>query len=305
MERDDTAAAGTAGRAEAALAALREEVAARAAGLSVGEGAGGDLVDLGRLRRRREALEALRSLLKQVQDTAAEISRLGGAAEAAHRAELAAVRAQFEAAEPAGAGAGTAAVVAARARPPPPAAGLAPAPTPVPVTISAGVELRAMVLSPRLRGRKEVEDAVSPGELYFIPAWRQFATKVGGRLFHSNVGQLYWGAPKPGQTPARVRACGKPACRTAGRGAGGCAFYHDPEAFPGSSDVRNFLAEGWLYSPAAAPTARGSRHFGSLAELAEDLAEISKEDAALYVAQTAHNLICALILDRLVLLGAP
>lgn len=307
---------------EAAREHLRA-IAAIAAGLSSQpEPRAADAVDLRRIQEGAAKLAGLRSIHAELRELLAAVSKLGGDAEAAHRANVKAaeriledIRAT-EAGGGAGAGAGEAGAESggglggagwrlpgreAAPRAPPKAPRL-----PAPVTVCGGLSLNAIVLPPELSSLAAVEAAVETGGLFYVPAWRHFALKLDGLLLHGNVGDIYWGPPKKGATPSRVKDCSRKACADQGGAADGCSFYHDPAGFVSSTDVRSFIADTWGYSPGSEPLPRSRRHFGARERLVEDLAEIGRDEAELFVAQAMHDVLCALILWRNVLRpGAP
>jgi hypothetical protein len=67
--------------------------------------------------------------------------------------------------------------------------------------------------------------------------------------------------------------------------------------------VRNYIADSWVYAPVTTRySARyGSRRIGSRDSLRGDLQEISASDARRHVAQTAHDILCSIILAKYVL----
>lgn len=112
-------------------------------------------------------------------------------------------------------------------------------------------------------------------------------------------GRLAWqtDAPtwfKPGQQlkPERVKGCNRVACDMQT-----CRFYHDPALHPGSRDVRNYMAESFAYTPFVDGNI-WARRFGSNENLDADLRLIGAGDARLFRDQVAHDILCALILDK-------
>lgn len=163
---------------------------------------------------------------------------------------------------------------------------------PVLVDAAGGVSLPAIVLDGALRDPAAVLAAMTEPDLYYVPAWGHFAVRVGGVLFHGNIGKIFSPKNQRANSPVRVRECRYgAACRNL---RGRCLFYHDPAA-SGVPEVRNFTAGSWTYMPASfgeAPVA--ARRVGSGASLAEDLAALSPPDARLFLDQTSHDLLVAL-----------
>lgn len=172
--------------------------------------------------------------------------------------------------------------------------------TPVrkPVKVSGEIYVDATVLPSALQGARDIYASISPGELYYIPHWNHFAVRVGPCVFHANIGRVYIGAPPrsagpvPRETPERVKECRRAKCQ----GGASCRYYHDPEEYPGSTDVRNFMSDSWLYSPAASPARYGTRRIGSAEYLEADLRVVGAEEARRFIGQTAHDILCSIIL---------
>jgi hypothetical protein len=165
------------------------------------------------------------------------------------------------------------------------------------VAVAPGLSLEAIVLPDTLAGRDEVYARVRLPELYFVPRWGHFAARVGGTVFHGNVGEVLLGDRG---RPARVKEC-----RRRGACPPGCAHYHDPARGGEKRDVRNFRAESWLYA-AAEKRGRvryGARHVGARSQLGADLLTVSAAGARRRLDQTAHDILCALLLAKYVLKG--
>ena len=170
------------------------------------------------------------------------------------------------------------------------------------------VSLDAVIIPDAIADPREILAAVTTPELYYIPRWDHFAVRCGAVVFHGNVGQVYpTYSGRSQRAPVRVKECRhRGACPSLARGdkkAAPCAYYHDPEECPGSKDVRNHIADSWVYAPVTTRySARyGSRRLGSRDALKSDLQEISAGDARRHVAQTAHDILCSIILAKYVL----
>lgn len=171
------------------------------------------------------------------------------------------------------------------------------------IILGEGISLGAIVVPGTLNTIQEVMCAITLPELYYIPQWDHFAIRVGPVVFHGNIGHIY---PSDGQIqrcPERVKECRNRGECPSLRGRGRCTYYHEPADMPKgvvSHDVRNFIAASWLYVPqASANNARyGSRRFGSRETIASDLQGISAAEARRFLAQTAHDIICSLILAK-------
>ncbi len=171
------------------------------------------------------------------------------------------------------------------------------------IALAPHISLDAAIIPKGLTSPRDILDAVSTPELHFIPQWDHFAVRVGAVVFHGNLGQVYPSGGQGGERcPERVKECRlRKDC--ARRVAGGCAYYHNPADVPGSRDVRNFMADSWVYVSAASRAGAhyGSRRFGSRGNLETDLRGISAGEARRHVDQTAHDILCAIILAKYVL----
>lgn len=128
-----------------------------------------------------------------------------------------------------------------------------------PVVVGAtGRRLPAVVLPDAVIAPADVAAAVKTSDLYYVPAWGHFAFRVGGRLFHGNVGEVKPAVAGGGSdvsnasdtgdsdnggsgTAYRTVDCRFPVCRQrAAESRRACAFYHDPALHPGSQEVRDY-----------------------------------------------------------------
>jgi hypothetical protein len=171
------------------------------------------------------------------------------------------------------------------------------------VKIVGDLAVQAVVLPNSLNERREVLAAISPGELFYVPSWNHFAVRIAGHVFHANIGRVYRGSPPRAAGPVvresleRVKACRRSSCG----GRESCRYYHNPEYYPESSDTRNYMADSWLYTPAASAARYGTRRVGSNEFIESDLQAISTDDAVRFIDQTSHDILCSLILHRYVI----
>ena len=257
------------------------------------------------------AITEMRQLHAELQKLMAVVAKNGAAAEVLHRSELKAAqeglnRAQIRTAQNTPAWV----KVAPDARAPAAAVPRPIAPRPEPgasqVKVVGDLTVEAVTLPESLKKRADIFAAIAPGGLYFVPHWNHFAARIGGCVFHANLGRIYRGirgAPRdtPRELPECVKECRNVVCK--GREAG-CRYYHDPELFADSTDVRNFMADSWYYTSATAPAHYGTRRIGSASEIEVDIRAISPEDARRFLHQTAHDVLCALILWQQVIVPA-
>lgn len=186
------------------------------------------------------------------------------------------------------------------------------------VPIIGDIGLEAVYVPRELTSCKDILAAVAPGEIHFIPQWTQFAVRVGGIVFHANVGHIYPIRRRlrvaiegrtdcsdgletyfPKTAPERIKPCRKGDQCSRRR----CTFFHDPETCPGSSDVRNFTSDSWTYYPSATPGRApfDGRRFGSIEFLESDLCAMTEQDVQRFLHQTAHDIVCSFILHNFVL----
>lgn len=179
----------------------------------------------------------------------------------------------------------------------------APGPSRCRIELAEQVSLDAVIVPDSLEGSREILAAVGTSELYYIPQWDHFAVRVGAVVFHGNIGQVYSGGSRSAQkTPKRVKECRHHSDCPSLRGGARCSYYHDP-AEGHSRDIRNFIADSWVYVSATSRHAAryGSRRIGSREALASDLQSITHVDARRFLAQTAHDILCSIILAKYVL----
>lgn len=128
------------------------------------------------------------------------------------------------------------------------------------------------------------------GGLYYVENAGHFAVRLCGQLLHGNIGNIYANA----RVPLKVKGC---KFSTSCSKQDNCDYYHDPAKFSGSKDVRNYVANSWLYS-SGDNLRPGGRHFGSLNNLDTDITFMRDEDVNKFRSQTMHDLLCSLLLGR-------
>ncbi len=275
------------------------------------------LVDLARFEARARQIDALRRLHSELEALTATVGRSEAAASACHRGEVEAMQGYLASAgspwersrRPPSPRIPAPAIEAPHPAPPPPLGGPGDdgAPPRGRIAITPRVSLDAVVIPEELEDPREIFGMVTTPELYYSPRWGHFAVRVGAVVLHGNLGEVY--PPQRGRgrdCRARVRECRHGgACPGVGRGGekGFCGYYHDPAEVAGSRDVRNFEASDWLPPCAAFQAAFASKgkRLGSRTTLEEDLLVATPRDARRQLAQTAHDLLCAVILAKYVL----
>lgn len=152
------------------------------------------------------------------------------------------------------------------------------------VQITENISLPAICV----RAFSEVKD---DGRLYYVESANHFAMYILKHLFHGNIGTIYTNE----KMPSKIKNCqfhykeyNKEKTR--------CNYYHDPQQVAGSNDVRNFVANSWLYNRAQTNEYTRQRVFGSLPNLEEDLKNITPDDIARQRDALFHDLLCLLVL---------
>lgn len=158
------------------------------------------------------------------------------------------------------------------------------------VEVSEGVAVPAVLLPPGCATVDAIRAAITTPELHYVPGWRQFAVRIGQHVIRGGLGRIY---PPGVNWPVCVRECRPALCRGPA-----CTYYHDPKTAAGGgapAGARNFTAAGFMYVPAAAPVHRqyGGRRVGDRDSLLNDLRCLTAADARLFVAQVAHDVVCA------------
>jgi len=140
----------------------------------------------------------------------------------------------------------------------------------------------------------EFDHVEQNGNLYYVESANHFAIKLGGRVFHGNVGIIYTDE----KNPEKIKDC---KFFTSCTRRSNCDYYHNPTKFSGSKDCRNFVASAWLYSP---PTSHyknrtRSRRFGSRDTMDADIFNLQPEEIDRFYDQMMHDLLCAMILSKM------
>lgn len=135
------------------------------------------------------------------------------------------------------------------------------------------------------------------GVLYYIPRIKRFAIKLAGFVLQGNIGTVYVSEP----LPQKIRDCEmRPTC-----GISTCCYYHNPLRYPGSTDIRNFAATSWLYHQGTQVSGnKRMRKLASRPSLDNDILTITSADLAFYNEQMMHDLLCNIIMNYYVRVGA-
>lgn len=154
------------------------------------------------------------------------------------------------------------------------------------VKISGDICVDAIILPMTLKTVPEIFKAINSNNLYFIPQWNHFAVRIGDCVLHANIGNIYTNGNT--ETLKRIKECKRTNCT-------GCSYYHDPELFIGSTDVRNFMDTSWHYT-SIIPSCYGIRRIGSINHIETDIHMLNLSDARKFIHQTSHDIICSIIL---------
>jgi hypothetical protein len=161
-----------------------------------------------------------------------------------------------------------------------------------------------------------------------LPSACRFILRFAGILLCGNIGIVY----NYESSPQKIHDCElHQECNIST-----CHYYHDPLHYPGSMDIRNFVAASWIYAPGAAPsarlpdapstdddprfiatiskdysirqrgtrtrtfTSRGAkkvRKFSSRDHLDSDILTVSSSDLAFYNEQLMHDILCGILMN--------
>ena len=286
--------------------------------------AGPHIVDFDQFEARTDRISTMRLLHAQLQKLTAAVAQYGQAADLLHQEEITSMQKYINQTphtaegvlEPPQANGTRAGVpwkdeaMTARifgrggSRPPPePARSAPPRPNPPErrmVMLGEGVSLDARIVPETIKDPRDILAAVSTPELYYIPRWDHFAVRCGAVVFHGNVGRIY---PPAGRLSIEnVKECRhRSRCPSlAGPKAAACSYYHSPGECPGSRDVRNFIADSWVYDHGNGAR-YGSRQIGDRESLCGDLQRISETDSRRHLAQTTQDILISIILEKYVL----
>lgn len=134
-------------------------------------------------------------------------------------------------------------------------------------------------------------DVLPDGQLYYLRG--HFAFNIAGNVFHGNIGKIY----TDNREPVKIKVCKfKNQCRKNKS----CDFYHDPEVFAGSTDVRNYIASSFIYTPQNSThyNKMRSRRIGDRDSLVEDLENLTVDSKGRFIDQTVHDFICSLLIRK-------
>jgi hypothetical protein len=129
------------------------------------------------------------------------------------------------------------------------------------------------------------------GELYYVESCKHFAIKIFDILLHGNIGKIY----NKFDSSKKIKPCrfGKLCPKLAT-----CGFYHDPTIMSGSTDIRNFIADNFMYTPPFNNNKPRLRKFGSVDNLDTDIILLNEENIDEFSDQTMHELLCVLLLKK-------
>jgi hypothetical protein len=130
------------------------------------------------------------------------------------------------------------------------------------------------------------------GDIYYITKNKHFAIKIAGVLYHGNIGKIF----SSDKNPEKIKDCrfGITCVKY-----DSCMYYHDPLQYPVSSDIRNFVAQSWVYSDPSNRNNPMMRKFGALQNLETDAMGVQVNDLSRYDDQIMHDLLCSALLHNL------
>lgn len=135
-------------------------------------------------------------------------------------------------------------------------------------------------------GVQSFRDVPNDGKLYFTQG--HFAIRICGHLFHGGIGKIYLNEP----TPVKIKECRtQGACPRMNQ----CRYYHDPAKYPGSTDVRNFIARSWVYTPPKDRSTKYGRTIGAGQSLETDIIGVTNEELSRMKDQIIHDLLVYMV----------
>ncbi len=138
-------------------------------------------------------------------------------------------------------------------------------------------------------------DVLKDGKLYYISKNNHFAMYISEILFHGNIGIIY----NNERSPLRIKNCqyhNKDWTKVTH-----CTYYHDPQIYVNSDDVRNYVANSWLYNQNHSTWQNKDdnvkyRHFGNITCLDDDIKNVTPDDITKFRDMVFHDLLCTLLL---------
>jgi len=159
------------------------------------------------------------------------------------------------------------------------------------INITDRISLRAIEIS-------SIGAITRDGVLYYIARTQRFAIRLMGFVFQGNVGVVY--TPSE-MTPQKVHDCNAHRCDITS-----CRYYHNPNQFAGSRDIRNFVSSSWIYrrddsSHDRYTNTRKIRKLSSRTHLDTDILNITPDDLSYYNEQFMHDMLCNFIMNLYVI----
>ena len=131
------------------------------------------------------------------------------------------------------------------------------------------------------------------GKLFYIEGANHLAFRLAGRLFHGNIGNIYYKM----KDPKKIKECKfRDKCSKKYI----CPYYHDPLKYPDSNDIRNYISNSWIYNPTLSQYKNkfNSRQIGSRDNLDQDIHRINTEEINRFCDQTMNDILCMLLIKK-------
>lgn len=151
------------------------------------------------------------------------------------------------------------------------------------IQITENISLPATVVG-------DFADVNDDGKLYYIERANHFAMIIFKKLYHGNIGTIYTNE----KILIKIKNC-QYHSRDFSTKKNTCNYYHDPLIYPESSDVRNYVANSWLYQVSASDDHSRNRKFGSLSHIEDDITRIKADESSKLRDMVFHDLLCSFI----------
>ena len=113
---------------------------------------------------------------------------------------------------------------------------------------------------------------------------------INGFKLYGNIGNIYINE----KNPVKIRDCHFGAsCNN-----DDCKYFHNPLLYDNSKDVRNYIANSWLYWSNS--TDNKHRRFGSHDMIDTDMVVMKQEEKSLFGEQVMHEILCMMLLAKYV-----
>lgn len=178
--------------------------------------------------------------------------------------------------------------------------------------LTPSISVNVLMIPPEYYRKQDIESTIVRSGLYYVIAWRQFAIKINGILFHSGIGNIY---PLGTKRPLAVKECNilnsieekhrnDPSfdVATALTQCKKSTYYHDPVrvaamgVYPPEylNTTRNFISN--RTTGFSRQERYGKDKYGSADTIEIDIATMSPSAVRRHMDRVSHDIVCAVIL---------